>query len=1774
MTVLPESKPELITTKRSRMPWVWDVLLIGVLLIAAYFRFTGIKWDDNHHLHPDERFLTMVETSIEPVKSLGEYFDTANSSLNPNNRGYNFYVYGTLPIFIVRYIGSWMGQAGYDQINVVGRVLSGIFDLGTIVMIYFIGKRLYRNSRVGLLGALFLALSVLPIQLSHYFAVDTFANFFVYAALYAAVLISTTRGISGEKESEDETKPSAKPWWLLMWCDFIPYAFFGLLYGMALASKVSIYALALTLPLAALVFYLNQSEEKRAAVLPYIIRNLVLAGAIAFLTFRIFQPYSFMGPGFLGLRINQNWINNLKELKTISSGNVDVPYALQWARRPITFAFTNMVKWGLGLPLGIAAWAGFAWMVWRSAKGDWKRHLIILFWAGFVFLTQSLNPVRAMRYQLPVYPALALITAWLIMKLWEQQSRKVRKITGFNINWNKVFSIVILIVVITGSALWAFAFSRIYTRPVTRVAASEWIYGHIPAAINLHVDPDSGIQFMQPIAYQNSAYISSENPYIYGYTPIQDEVISDFTIEHVLAQQGVQIPVSFIVYIREMENNGYLYKGAGYYQSVFDTSTDGEGETVEIKFEAGVNLQKDQRYEIVLEVVEPNVLLKISGGTWLDIQSGSETRSKYLTQPVSRLTESNPFENTFLSQVDGTVSSVQFGHIVDILDLPVDKTIKVTIFDASNRDQPIGYGELTDKFQAADDSRGESRWIELSQPAVIEKGRVYTILLEMKGSQGAIGLFNDVLAMESSWDDAIPLGLSGYGPFGYESGLYGDNRNLELYWNDNQAKLERFYRTLDQSDVLVITSNRQWGTTVRVPERYPLTVAYYRALLGCPENDDILQCYANAQPEMYQGRLGFELTAVFESDPNIGDFKINDQMAEEAFTVYDHPKVLIFQKTESYTQSDVRNILGTVDLSNVVQLNPAQASKFKGDLNLSDEAKQIQTEGGTWAQLFPADSPLNLHPWLAVIVWYLLVSLLGWIVYPLLRIVFKGFADKGYPFARITGLLLLAYFTWLVSSIGGRFSQLTIILCITGLILVNGDLAYRQRKELKVEISKKWRYFLTVEVIALLLFGVMLVIRWNNPDLWHPWRGGEKPMDLSYFTAVLKSTVFPPYDPWYAGGYINYYYFGFVIAAVPTKLLGIVPYVAYNLLIPTFFAVTGLGAFSIGWNLLHRFPVSEEITTPAQEKAADRRSFSAGIISVFLTLILGNLGTVRLIWQAFQKIVAPGGVIENAKVLEHLSWFFKGVATYAKGGVDLPIGFGDWFWVPSRALPGDTITEFPFFTFTYADLHAHMIALPITLLVLGLAIAFIFNRWRNTNSTKFGAILELIVTLTFTGLILGILKITNTWDWPTYTALICVAIIYSIYRYAKIPTWVFPKWPEYLRKTVIIAAIIGAILAVSVVFFLPFSQNYAQSYGSIDRWQGDHSPLGSYLIHWGVPFFLIISWFGWETREWLASTPASSLKKIQPYLVYLQVLVILLFVILILLTALGIKIGWLVGILAAWDLILLLRSGLSDQKKIVHFMIGTGLVLTLFVEVFVLVGDVGRMNTVFKFYYQAWMLINISAMAALMWLLPAVRTIWKEKNSAIWQAVMAIILISASLYPMTATMDKIRDRMSKFTPKTLDGIEFMKSSTYWDMDWQMDLSQDYRAIKWMQANVQGSPVLVEANTVEYKWGNRYTIYTGLPGVLGWNWHQRQQRGAIDYNGIAARLEEIPQFYLTEDVVWANSFLKKYNVEYIIVGQLERAYYPGNGLLKFDQYNGFNWKEVYREYDTVIYRVVD
>ncbi len=178
----------------------------------------------------------------------------------------------------------------------------------------------------------------------------------------------------------------------------------------------------------------------------------------------------------------------------------------------------------------------------------------------------------------------------------------------------------------------------------------------------------------------------------------------------------------------------------------------------------------------------------------------------------------------------------------------------------------------------------------------------------------------------------------------------------------------------------------------------------------------------------------------------------------------------------------------------------------------------------------------------------------------------------------------------------------------------------------------------------------------------------------------------------------------------------------------------------------------------------------------------------------------------------------------------------------------------------------------------------------------------------------------------------------------------------------------------------------------------------------------------------------------------------------------------------------------------------------------------------------------------------------------------------ALLYTVTATVDKVSDRINTEAPHSLDAMEYMAHAEYWDAQ-TMDLSQDYHAIRWMQDNVQGSPVIVETNCPEYRWCSRFTIYTGLPGVVGWNWHQRQQRALLPPNVVTDRVDAIGNFYSTTDVETARAFLAKYEVHYIVLGQLERIYYPVEGLQKFEEYEGILWKEVYHETQTTIYEVL-
>jgi uncharacterized membrane protein len=274
------------------------------------------------------------------------------------------------------------------------------------------------------------------------------------------------------------------------------------------------------------------------------------------------------------------------------------------------------------------------------------------------------------------------------------------------------------------------------------------------------------------------------------------------------------------------------------------------------------------------------------------------------------------------------------------------------------------------------------------------------------------------------------------------------------------------------------------------------------------------------------------------------------------------------------------------------------------------------------------------------------------------------------------------------------------------------------------------------------------------------------------------------------------------------------------------------------------------------------------------------------------------------------------------------------------------------------------------------------------------------------------------------------------------------------------------------------------------------------------------------------------------------------------------------------SLALLLRPDMPDVKRLVLFMIATGLAITIFVEVVVLDGDIGRMNTIFKFYLQVWIMFAISSAAALGWMIAGMRTLSPKWRNA-WSVVASILLACTLMFIISGGSEKISDRMTPGkVPPTLDSITYMNYAFYSERDKDMDLSQDFRAIRWVQDNVKGSPVFLEGAPagVQYTWFSRYSIYTGLPTVVGWQWHQEQQRVVMPSGIVAARGQEAQHFYITTDLNEATAFLKKYDVRYIVLGQLERAAFP-EGLAKFDEQDRKLWQTVYRDKDTVIYQVL-
>lgn len=433
-------------------------LFVLILLLAAFLRLYGLDWDQNQHLHPDERFLTIVTQSIHWPSNLAEYFSTDISPLNPHNKNFSFFVYGTFPIFLTKFLSEIFKLTDYTNLTLFGRVLSGIFDILVVLIVFLIGKRVF-SPRAGLFASFLYSISVLSIQLSHFYATDTFLNFFLLLSFY--LLINYLY--------------SKKTYWIIL---------SGLAFGLAMASKIS----AVTFGSAFTIIFLLLLPKLKLKIFLLIL----FFGFSTLLTFRIFQPYAFSGPAFLDMHINPKFIQNLQELKNSAQPGMTFPPAVQWNNTtPILYPLKHMILWGLGLPLGITSLLGIIFMVFVLLKKikkllknfrnlDNKNIILIalVFTSLAIFVYQGIQFVKPVRYFITIYPLLSLISGYFLAEILKLGSTKIPKI------WLLVVSCLLFAVFL----VWSLAFFSIYTKPHSRVQASEWIYKNIPYGSVLGVE--------------------------------------------------------------------------------------------------------------------------------------------------------------------------------------------------------------------------------------------------------------------------------------------------------------------------------------------------------------------------------------------------------------------------------------------------------------------------------------------------------------------------------------------------------------------------------------------------------------------------------------------------------------------------------------------------------------------------------------------------------------------------------------------------------------------------------------------------------------------------------------------------------------------------------------------------------------------------------------------------------------------------------------------------------------------------------------------------------------------------------------------------------------------------------------------------------------------------------------------------------------------------------------------------------------------------------------
>ena len=805
------------------------------------------------------------------------------------------------------------------------------------------------------------------------------------------------------------------------------------------------------------------------------------------------------------------------------------------------------------------------------------------------------------------------------------------------------------------------------------------------------------------------------------------------------------------------------------------------------------------------------------------------------------------------------------------------------------------------------------------------------------------------------------------------------------------------------------------------------------------------------------------------------------------------------------------------------------------------------------------------------LLWYLLITALGFLTFPLAFRLLPALPERGYALSRALGFLLWGFVFWLAVSFGlarnnqgGLFSTL-FILAVFSLWW-----ASRGTNSAFAWIKTNWRYALTVEILFLLAFAGLAFVRSYAPDA----TGTEKPMELAFINAVLRSETFPPQDPWLSGYAISYYYFGYVLTGMMAKFTGTSGGVAFNLMIALVFGMSAIGAYGILYNLL---------------SVAKKRSVTAwALFGPLFLLIVSNL-------EGFLEVLHRRGIGwtgSNGPFWEWLNMKDLSSAPVPPYGWE-PNRFW-WWWRASRVvhdydLTGvfkEVIDEFPFFSYLLADLHPHVLAMPFGLLAIGLALHLYLGGWKGELNLRLIRLPLAPQGFAILAVTLGGMAFLNTWDLPVYLALAGAGLVFWRVREQG---WSWTRLEEL--------ALAGFLLGVgSILLYFPFYASFSSQAGGIlpniifptrgaylwimfgslfvpiflflwhlrgrmktDLRLGFGLALGFTLFLWLVSLLLGVVASNMDVgKDFIASQDAQNLWQI------LQAATARRFAFAAGMLTLVALIGWTAAYLTATKAqaeSAPLESASRGQR--VHAgLVSVGDLPLPFLLAMILIGGLlvlgpefvylrdgfgNRMNTVFKFYYQAWTLWSlVSAFAFAM--------IFSENRG--WTTYAArVVLVAFTVMGLAYPWFGLPNRVNKFNAEqlTLDASAYM--TRYYP--------DDAAVIEFLREQPNG--VVAEAATRDsYTEYARIATHSGLQNVVGWGWHQWQWRGSDKET--AGRFEDLRALYETPSWNQASEILARYNVRYLILGGLERRTYRVNDV-KFA-----NLPEIFRIGDTVVYFV--